>query len=345
MIIALDATYSVGANLSGVGAYSRQMAFGLAAAHPEARFVFCYRPHRLLRAWLDRLPANARRALLREERAPQQAELFHGLNQRLPKARLRRAVTTFHDLFVMTGEYSSAEFRARFREQAVEAAARSDRIIAVSRFTAEQAAELLSVERSRLRVVHHGVRMPEEPPAEQQREDVVLHVGAIQRRKNLVRLVRAFERMPAGWRLVLIGSDGYGAEQVRRAIEDSPRRASIETPGYLPARERDRWYARARIFAFPSLDEGFGMPVLEAMAWGIPVVASNRGALPEVSGDAAVLVDACDVEELGEALRRFAADAELRGEYARRGRERASRFGWEEAVRQTWGVYQELLGG
>lgn len=345
MIIALDATYSVGANLSGVGVYSRELAFGLAAAHPEARFLFCYRPHRLARAWLDRLPANARRALLTENRAPAPAQLFHGLNQRLPRARLRRAVTTFHDLFVMTGEYSSAEFRARFRQQAVEAAARSDRIIAVSEFTAEQVEALLSVERSRVRVVHHGVRMPESPPGDEERENVVLHVGAIQRRKNLVRLVRAFEALPEGWRLVLIGSDGYGAEEVRRATVESPRREYIHAPGYLPATERDRWYARARIFAFPSLDEGFGMPVLEAMAWGVPVVVSNRGALPEVSGDAAVVVDACEQEALTEALRKFALDGTLRQEYARKGRQRARRFTWDAAVRRTWAVYQELLGG
>lgn len=343
MIIALDATYSVGANLSGVGTYSREIAFGLAAAHPETRFLFCYRPHRLARAWLERLPDNAGRALLTEKRAPAQAQLFHGLNQRLPRAPLRRAATTFHDLFVMTGEYSTPEFRARFQQQAREAAARSDRIIAVSRFTAEQVTALLSVEPSRVRVVHHGVRMPESPPGDQQREDVVLHVGAIQRRKNLVRLVRAFERLPKGWRLVLIGSDGYGAEQVRQAIAESPRREYIYTPGYLPAAERDRWYARARIFAFPSLDEGFGMPVLEAMAWGVPVVVSNRGALPEVSGDAAVVTDPYDVEAVGEALRRLAGDGELRAEYARRGRQRARHFKWEEAIERTWAVYQELL--
>ncbi len=344
MIVALDATYSVGSNLTGVGVYSREIAFGLARAHPETAFRFCYRPHRFLRALFEGLPSNARRSLLTEKRVPE-ADLFHGLNQRLPRAPLRRAVTTFHDLFVITGEYSTPEFRARFRRQAMEAAERSQRIITVSEFTARQVAELLGVEPSRLRVVHHGVRLPPAVPPDSGRENVVLHVGAIQVRKNVARLIEAFEQMDPGWRLVLIGSAGYGAEEILRRIEESPRRASIRWLGYVAAAERDRWYARARIFAFPSLDEGFGMPVLEAMAWGLPVVAARSSALPEVAGDAAWLVDPWRADELAEALRSLARDETLRERYVRLGRERASSFRWEDAVWKTWAVYRELGGG
>lgn len=342
MIVALDATYSLGRNLTGVGVYSREIAFGLAQAHPETEFLFCYRPHRWWRSWLDRLPANARRRLITEERVPEAAELFHGLNQRLPRAPLRRAVTTFHDLFVITGEYATPEFRARFRRQALEAAERSRRIITVSEFTARQVAEVLGVEWSRLRVIHHGVRLPARVPCDGERENVVLHVGAIQVRKNLVRLVEAFERMEPGWRLVLIGSMGYGATGILRRIEESSRRADIAVLGYVSASERDRWYARVRIFAFPSLDEGFGMPVLEAMAWGVPVVASRASALPEVAGEAAWLVDPHSAEELTGALRALAADPDLRDRYVRMGRRRAAGFRWEDAVAATWQVYREL---
>ncbi len=344
MIVALDATYSVGSNLSGVGVYSREIALGLARAHPEAAFRFCYRPHRLLRSLLERLPPNARRHLLTEGRVPREADIFHGLNQRLPRAPLRKAVTTFHDLFVVTGEYSTPEFRARFRRQAQEAAERSERIITVSEFTARQVTELLGVERARLRVVHHGVRLPPEIPPESLRENVILHVGAIQVRKNIVRLIEAFEQTEPGWRLVLIGSAGYGARQILRRIEESPRRADIGWLGYVSAAERDRWYARARIFAFPSLDEGFGLPILEAMAWGLPVVAARSSALPEVAGEAAWLVDPVRVEELAGALRALGRDEALRDEYVRRGRLRAAQFRWEEAVQKTWAVYRELTG-
>src|SRR3954465_2104167 len=133
--IALDATYSIGDVLSGVGLYSREILWGMAAAHPETGFDFCYRPHRYLRARRETLPVNGRRRLLAEPLGPRGASLFHGLNQRLPRIPMRRSVATFHDLFVMTGEYSTAEFRARFAEQARDAAERADAVIAVSEFT------------------------------------------------------------------------------------------------------------------------------------------------------------------------------------------------------------------
>ena len=339
MQIALDATYSLGKNLSGVGVYSREMLNGLAEAHPDTRFLFCYRPHRFIASLEVPLPANARRRILR---GSPRADVFHALNQRV-EARAARTVATFHDLFVMTSDYSSPEFRARFTAQARQAAERSDLLIAVSQFTAGQMEALLQVERARIRVILHGVRIPPEMPA--RRENLVLFVGAIQRRKNVARLVRAFEAMPTGWRLVLAGAaDGWGAAEELSVVEASPRRSDIDVRGYVTTAELESLYARARIFAFPSLDEGFGMPVLEAMAHEVAVVTSRRSALPEIAGDAALLVDPEDVEELAEALRRLARDEEERENLARRGRARVAEFSWDVAVRRTWAVYQELVG-
>ncbi len=163
MKIALDATYSVGRNLTGVGVYSREIIHGLAAAHPEARFLACYRPHRLLRSFSDSLPRNASRRLLWQDWGAA-ADLFHGLNQRIDSTRYRRAISTFHDLFVMSGDYSTPEFRLRFTEQARAAAERSDLIVTVSQFTADQVHDLLKVDRARLRVIHHGVRRRRRSP-------------------------------------------------------------------------------------------------------------------------------------------------------------------------------------
>ena len=339
--VALDATYSIGRNLSGVGVYSREILFGLARAHPDARFQFCYRPHRFLRSFRDSLPGNCRRFLLQEPAVPRRAEIFHGLNQRLPTSRPRRAVTTFHDLFVLTGDYSTPEFRRRFTEQARRAAAESDRIITVSESTARQVEELLGVERSRLRVVHHGVRTPD--PSGSPRENIVLHVGALQKRKNVARLVAAFAALPKDWRLVLAGSAGFGAEEILRAIEGSQARERIATLGYVGSKELAGWYSRAMILAFPSLDEGFGIPILEAMAAGVPVVTSNRSAPAEVAGEAAFLVNPESVEELAYALTRLAADTPLREELIRMGLARAREFSWARAVEKTWDVYRELV--
>jgi glycosyltransferase involved in cell wall biosynthesis len=275
-------------------------------------------------------------------RAPSGAELFHGLNQRLPQRRMRRAVATFHDLFVLTAEYSTPEFRARFARLAHDAAERSDLIVTVSQFTADQVCELLDVEQERVRVIHHGVH-----PAsadESAREKIVLHVGAIQHRKNIVRLVEAFAKAATDdWRLVLAGSSGYGADEILRHIEASPARSRIELRGFVDDAELRRLYRRASLFAFPSLDEGFGMPVLEAMAAGVPVICSNSSALPEVAGDAAVLVDPYSTEAIATTISLLIADRRLRESLAAKGRQRALQFTWEKAVEKTWSVYKELL--
>jgi len=172
----------------------------------------------------------------------------------------------------------------------------------------------------------------------------LLFVGVIQRRKNVARLVKAFERLPAGWRLALAGaSQGYGAAEELRAVEESSRRQDIDVLGHLSAEQLAALYARARIFAFPSLDEGFGMPVLEAMAHGLPVISSKSSAMPEVAGDAALLVDPLDVDELAYALSRLATDPALREDLIARGRSRALRFTWDSAVAQTWAVYEKVM--
>jgi glycosyltransferase involved in cell wall biosynthesis len=325
--------------------YSREILMGLAAAHPEARFDFCYRPHRYFGARRNALPSNARRRLLAEPFGPRAAELFHGLNQRLPHIPMRHAIATFHDLFVMTGVYSTPEFRARFTAQARDAAARADAVIAVSQFTASQVASLLGVDPAKIHVVHHGIRhlaAPGSVPCD--REKVILNVGAIQKRKNIARLVEAFETVPPPWQLVLAGSHGYGAEEILARIENSSARERIRVTGYVAAPDLARWYARASVFAFPSLDEGFGMPLLEAMAAGVPVIASNHSALPEVVGDAAVLVDPDSSEALGVALRELTINVDWCRELARRGTARARMFTWEKAVRETWDVYRAVLG-
>jgi len=342
--IALDATYSVGENLSGVGVYSRELMRALTTAHPDQRFAYCYRPHRYLRSFGSALPANAHRTLLYEPLFPRSREFFHGLNQRVPEMRFRRTVTTFHDLFVLTGDYSTPEFRKRFADQARRAAAESDAIIAVSEFTARQVEELLGAERARIHVVHHGADHVA-CAAARERENIVLHVGAVQKRKNIARLVEAFERMPRGWKLVLAGSAGFGAAEIFARIANSPRRQEIQVLGYVSAAELARWYARARIFTFPSLDEGFGMPVLEAMAAGVPVIAARHAALPEVCGDAALLVDPEDVAAIAAAIEQLMEDRATAERLVEAGRKRAREFCWQKAAIETWKVYQSLLAG
>jgi glycosyltransferase involved in cell wall biosynthesis len=341
--VALDATYSLGDALSGVGVYSREILNGLAAERPGDDWDWFYRSQRFWRALSSPKPPNVTRRLLVDSRGNRSAGLFHGLNQRLPRRRFRRQIATFHDLFVLSGEYSTAEFRARFAAQAREAAAAADLIIAVSAFTGQQVQKYLGVPSSRIRVIHHGV-VPRSIP-DVTREKVVLCVGAIQTRKNQAGLVRAFRAMPQDWRLVLAGSHGFGAEETMREIAASPAAERIEVTGYLSESELSNWYGRAAIFAFPSFDEGFGMPVLEAMAAGVPVITGIQSALPEVAGDAALLVDVASEEKLAGALASLASSEKQRSELAALGKARAAGFSWARAVSETLKVYRELLPG
>ena len=299
-----------------------------------------YRSQRFWRSLQITPPPNVRRRFLSDTWGNREAFIFHGLGQRLPRKRFRRQVATFHDLFVLSGEYSTGDFRERFATQAREAAAGADLIVAVSEFTARQVESLLHVPRERIRVIHHGVvpRIVPDVP----REKVVLCVGAIQRRKNQAALIRAFRAMPSDWKLVLAGSQGFDADDAIRAVAESPRADGIRITGYLSESELAGWYGRASLFAFPSLDEGFGMPALEAMAAGIPVIAGNRSALPEVCGDAAVLVNPENEEELATALRRLAEDEEQCADLISRGKARATKFTWPQAISKTLAVYREL---
>lgn len=342
MKIALDATYSVGRNLSGVGVYSQAILGGLATAHPETRFLFCYRPHRFLDSFGRSIPPNCKRRLLWKDHAPA-VDLFHGLNQRIDSARHRRTVSTFHDLFVMTGDYSTPDFRLKFTDQARAAAERSDLIITVSHFTAKEVEEFLKVEPARIRVIPHGVRQPFEPRRPVPREPMILFVGAIQRRKNVARLIEAFERVAPGWQLVLAGSFGFGSTEILARAEASPQRTDIQILGYVPDTVLEGLYQRASIFAFPSLDEGFGMPVLDAMARGVPVLTSDVSALPEVAGDASLKVDPVQTDAIAEGLQKLTGDENLRAQLAQKGLARSRDFSWEKAVERTWKVYLELL--
>jgi glycosyltransferase involved in cell wall biosynthesis len=338
LLLGLDATYSLDPEPTGVAVYSREILRGLASEGRPGPVYAYYRPHRIVRALRSPSAPGIHRRVLLDSAAPG-VDVFHGLNQRLPPKKKGKFVVTFHDLFVMTDNYSTPEFRERFARLAREAAQRADAIIAVSEFTAGQVRSLLSVS-NRIHVIRHGIHPASLSP---RREKAILHVGAIQRRKNLVRLIEAFEALPSGWKLVLAGGSGYGVEEVRARVERSPRRADIEIPGYVTPAELEALYARASIFAFPSLGEGFGIPVLEAMVRGIPVVTSDRTATAEVAGDAALKVNPLDSSAIAGALERIIESEELQTKLRDAGIAQAAGFSWSEAVSRTRAVYEGLV--
>ena len=190
---------------------------------------------------------------------------------------------------------------------------------------------------------------PEKEPGEQERlrdrysieSPYVLSVGTLQPRKNYVRLIKALANLPpVNLQLVIAGGRGWLYEDVLAEAEkhgDCVRVLGFVDDADLPALLRN-----AALFAFPSLYEGFGLPVLEAMACGVPVVCSNASSLPEVAGDAALTIDPLDTDGLAEAMSRVLADADLRQEMIDRGLAQAARFTWEKAARQLLGLFEAL---
>ncbi|MBI3910112.1 MAG: glycosyltransferase family 4 protein [Armatimonadetes bacterium] len=174
----------------------------------------------------------------------------------------------------------------------------------------------------------------------------VLSVGVLQPRKNLPRLVRAFACLAREFphQLVLVGKEGWASAELRRAVAETRLEARVTFTGYVADPDLPALYAAADLFAYPSLYEGFGLPPLEAMACGTPVVTSNVSSLPEVTGDAARWVDPHSVAEIAAALRDLLEDKAERQRLSAAGLVRARRFSWDETARRTLAVYREVAG-
>ena len=178
-------------------------------------------------------------------------------------------------------------------------------------------------------------------------EGYLLYVGSVTRRKNLCHLLQGYAQLKEiGLRhpLVVVGASGWRSTEVARTVEALDLKDTVVFTGYVPDADLPALYTGAELFVFPSLYEGFGLPPLEAMACGTPVITSNVSSLPEVVGDAALTVDPYDVEVIAEAMRQILTDADLREGMRQRGLERAKQFSWERTARETVDVYRKVLG-
>ncbi len=277
------------------------------------------------------------------------ADLIHYPASVGPLTGRARCVLTVHDLSFLVNPAWFAPSRRYYLRALVSASARrADRIIAVSQATAHDLVTYLGIDPARIHVVHEGVEPRFRPadPADIARvraryrlpERYLLFMGTIEPRKNLVRLVQAYERaardLPCD--LVIAGRNGWLYAPILDAIRRSPAAARIHLPGFIDPADQPALLTAAEGFAFPSLYEGFGLPVLEAMACGAPVLTSTGSSLPEISGDVALLVDPSDTDALADGLRRLIhtpiPPAPLIAH--------AAQFTWARAAQQTWEVYE-----
>lgn len=289
-------------------------------------------------------------------------DLFHSPDFTLPPVWRARTLVTVHDLSFLRVPECFPDGLLRYLEAAVPCAvSRADHVIADSRSTRRDVMELLGVPGNKVTVIHSGVE-PRFRPMTGERdgealtavrrkydlpEQFILSVGTIQPRKNYARLVEAFELLNSGleirhWQLIIAGGRGWLYEGVFERVKALGLEAQVRFLGFVDDDDLPALYNLAGLFAFPSLYEGFGLPPLEAMACGVPVVCSKTSSLPEAVGDAALTVDPMDVAGLAEAMRRAIEDESLRTALAAKGLSRAAGFTWPKAARELLTVYTSI---
>jgi glycosyltransferase involved in cell wall biosynthesis len=285
-------------------------------------------------------------------------DVFHASQQLWNPPRRTAFTATLYDVtcWLMPEAHTAANVAAarRFAQRVLRRAAR---LIAISENTRADAVRLLGLPAEKIEVIYPGVAeaffqvRPEAVELLKARyrleRPYVLFVGAIEPRKNLARLLEAWQSLPASLReefeLVLAGPPGWGDPSLLHRLRTAGSGAHYL--GYVPEKDLPALTAGAALFVYPSLYEGFGFPVAQAMAAGTPVLTSAISSLPEVVGEAGELTDPYSVREIGAAIERLLASPARRAELGARGARRARRFRWEECARQSWQFFERAAGG
>lgn len=281
------------------------------------------------------------------------ADVFHFPNFIRPPLTRGRSVVTIHDASFIrhpeTLENRNYRYLMRCIRKTVEQA---DAIICISRFTADELAELLSVPRAKLNPIHLGLtaNLHRTPTAAIEsvrkkhnlQRPYLLSVGTVEPRKNYPFTVDVFDQLDFDGDLVIAGMHGWKYEFFLERVARSPKRDRIRLLEYVDENDLPALYSGAEIFLITSLYEGFGFTPLEAMKCGTPVIAAATGSLPEVLGDAAIMIRDFDAEAWRQAAGDLLTDSARRQELVARGYANAARYSWEENARQTWAIYRRL---
>jgi glycosyltransferase involved in cell wall biosynthesis len=356
----------------GIGTYIRNLVHELARIDKETEYVLLCRPADVGGIGLSQsnfrmIPEPSPPYSIAEQiRIPialrrERIDLFHAPHYVLPPLIHCRSVVTIHDcIHVMFPQYLPGRLAHAYAlGQLWTAAHRSDRILTVSETSKLDILRRFRVPADKVTVIYNAIdERLATPPAEEDFERVqaryqlkdpfALYVGNIKPHKNLERLIEAFcelRKEPAfeSLKLVIIGDEISKYQALRRAVHRHKLHKHVRFFGFVPLDTLGVLFRLARIFVFPSLYEGFGLPPLEAMYFGTPVVTSNVSSLPEVVGDAALLVDPYDVTSIADGMRRALTDEDLRQWLHERGMARAREFSWKESVARVRGVYGEIM--
>ncbi len=290
------------------------------------------------------------------------ADVFHSPDFVLPLVWRARAIVTVHDLsFMRTPQCAEPSLRAYLNKVVPRSIQRADLILADSHNTKRDIIELLGVDARKIQVVPAGVGerfhpIDDEATLEKVRrryhleEPFILSVSTLEPRKNFTGLIEAYaqliergsqiQRIPH--KLVIAGAKGWLYEEIFATVERLGLAERVIFPGFVAEEDLPALYNLADLLAFPSLYEGFGLPPLEAMACGTPVVTSNSSSLPEIVGGVGIMVEATDTEGLVEAMRRALQDGELRRSMIEKGLEQAKKFSWRKAAEKLLGAYRRM---
>jgi alpha-1,3-rhamnosyl/mannosyltransferase len=283
--------------------------------------------------------------------------IYHGPNFYLP-ANFSRSVVTFHDISTFTCPQFHPAERVRFMQKSLRSSIkRCAKIITDSEFTRQEVAQFFNYPLHNIHAISLGYAADFYPRNEEETQPLMhklglkyqqftLYVGTIEPRKNIGALLDAYEMLPVALRkqypLVLCGHEGWNSEDLHHRFQQAAQQGWLKYFGYLANEDLPLLYASARAFAFPSFYEGFGLPVVEAMASGVPVICSNVSSLPEVAGAAALTCAPQDVHSLSAHLQRSLEDESWRLNAREAGLKQAQTFSWEKCAQETADVYRAL---
>ena len=355
----------------GIGTYIRNLLRQLARLDQQTEFVVLCRPED--REALASLGANFRPlaekarnySIAEQVTIPlalqrERVDLFHAPHYVLPPLVRCRSVVTIHDcIHLMFPQYLPNRLALTYARTSMSLAARrATRVITVSESSKRDILRFVNLPADKIDVIYNAYdeRFGVEPREEevvrvreryQLHDEFVLYAGNVKPHKNLERLITAFhlvrQRGLDHLKLILIGDEISKYAALRRAVHKYQLHPYVRFLGYLPEETLAVMYRLSGVFVFPSLYEGFGLPPLEAMASGTPVVTSNVSSLPEVAGDAAVLVDPYEPEALADAMLRVLTNEALRKDLRRRGLDRAKQFSWERSVARVRDIYRSTM--
>lgn len=379
MRIGIDISRTVG-QMVGVGRYAQELVLALADIDKENEYLLypqfwqCFQPPGTSFDWIPRqanfriysswMPRRMVFEWMHKTQWPQDyllgsPDLVHSVAFTSPPLKKGKLVVTIPDMTFETHPQFHFDENIKFcREQSRLAARRADLIIAVSEQTKHDIIHILGIPAERIRVTYLAASSVYKPFKDQNEVREVLNkhgvntpyilfVGAIEPRKNIAGLIRAYDSLDAGlketFKLFIIGASGWHNVEVYNLVSELGLQEKVKFLGFVPDEDLVFFYNGASVFVYPSFYEGFGIPVVEAMACGAPVITSNTSSLPEVVGEAGIMIDPGDIQGIADAMSKVLTDSSLQEELQKKSLERAKQFSWRRCAAETLAAYKSII--